>query len=110
MAGVAEQGTDGTASAESTAVEPTAADPVADPVDAPHRSRAGRMSSVTVLLALATVVAVGGIGFAAGRATATGQTGTTSTTQGGANGAANACTPGMGGSPEVKVLCRRRWC
>jgi hypothetical protein len=57
---------------------------------ATRRPIRARTSSATVLLAISALVALGGIGFAVGRATSTGQTGT-----GTSNGAANG-NPGFG--------------
>jgi hypothetical protein len=66
-----------------------------------HPRRAGRVSSVMVLLAVSALVAVGGVGFAAGRATATGQTGTSQTSLAGANGAGAAQNGLPAGGPNA---------
>ena len=57
---------------------------------AARRPVRARTSSATVLLAISAMIALGGIGFAVGRATSTGQTGT-----GTSNGAVNG-NPGFG--------------
>jgi hypothetical protein len=100
VAAVKDGSVDDAASGEPTALESALAAPASSGGSVPgHHSSAGRISSVTVLLALATVVAVGGVCFAAGRATATGQTGTGSSTLGGANGFPNGLTDGLNGFP-----------
>jgi hypothetical protein len=57
--------------------------------------RARRAGSTTALLAIAAVVALGGIGFAVGRATAPGRTGTVTTNAAAANG-----VPVQGAAPS----------
>ena len=80
---------------ESTASDPatdSAYEPPAEPAtSAPRAGRSNvgrRANSVTGLLLVSTMIALGGVAFAAGRVTATGQSGTGQTTTGinGANG------------------------
>ena len=87
-----------------------AVDPIASPVagddatvDAPPATlpaRARRAGSTTALLAIAAMVAFGGVGFAVGRATATGQSGTGQITAAAANGLPGAA----GGGPALGAI------
>ena len=81
------------------AVTPLDDVPVSDavPAEKPPAARrppARRANSVTVLLVVSAMVALGGVAFAVGRVTSTGQGGTGQTTVNGANGA-----PGANGLP-----------
>ena len=79
------------------------------PAERPHAARrppARRANSVTVLLIVSAMVALGGVAFAVGRVTATGQSGTGQTTVNGANGAPGAnglpaFGPNASGQPEL---------
>jgi hypothetical protein len=78
--------------------EPIAADDVPAPAapvsPRPHSARpTRRSSSVTALLLISAMVALGGVAFAVGRTTSTGQSGTGQTTNNAANGLGG---PGFG--------------
>ena len=82
--------------------------PIAQKANAARRAPTRRTSSVTVLLVISAMVALGGVAFAVGRVTSTGQSGTGQTTNGGVNGPnGQNGLPGIGanasGNPNLAI-------
>lgn len=109
--GVAQQPTAAEAPVPQPLLLPTdAADPgegpvsgdgtVGDTAPAARPSHARRAGSTTVLLVISAMIATGGVGFALGRASATGQSGTGQTTEAAANGLPG----GQGGAPAMGAI------
>ena len=85
--------------AEATSDAPPPADaPAGPPAHVPARAR--RATSVSVLLAISAMIALGGVAFAVGRATSTGST-TGSTNAGANNGLVNGAPNGAGFVPNA---------